>query len=108
MIINNKKKLVDSHFQAADSQHLTAVNNIYNSGGDLDNSSTSESFTSSHTLYQGDSYEHTLRKDMTGVHIKSISPMKCNGHTQSEKGCSHIGTPLQEVPVSPKFRGIES
>lgn len=45
MIINNKKKLVDSHFQAADSQHLTAVNNIYNSGGDLDNSSTSESFT---------------------------------------------------------------
>lgn len=45
MIINNKKELTDSHFQADDSRHLTAVNNIYNSRGGLDNSSTSGSFT---------------------------------------------------------------
>ena len=36
---------------------------------------------SSHIPYQGDSGQHTLRKDVTGVHIKSSSHSKDTGQT---------------------------
>ena len=39
---------------------------------------------------------HTLRKDVTFVHVKSSSPTKSAGHMQSVQGCSHIRSPLQD------------
>ena len=38
---------------------------------------------SSHTHYQGYSCQHTLRKNVTCIHIKSSSPTKGTRHTQS-------------------------
>ena len=46
----------------------------------LTHSSISSSSTSSPIPYQGDSCQHTLRKDMAGIHIKSSSPTKGSGH----------------------------
>ena len=61
---------------------------------------------SSTTAYQGDSFQHILRKGITGIHLKSSSPSKAGtNHTQCAEGCSHIKTAisrLQWTTVSPK------
>ena len=42
----------------------------------------------SHTCYKNDSCQHTLRKDITGIHLRSSPLTKHNGYTESGKGCS--------------------
>ena len=51
---------------------------------------------SSPTSYQGDSCQHSLRKDVTCVYVKYSSPTKATGHMQTVLGFSHIRTPLQD------------
>ena len=48
------------------------------------------------TSHQGDSCQHTLGEGVTHAHVRSSSPTKATGHTQTAKGCSHTRTPLQD------------
>ena len=50
----------------------------------------------SHTSYQGDSSQHTLRKNATGIYIKPSPPTKKIGYMQSTQGHCHIRTPLSD------------
>lgn len=58
--------------------------------------SDSNSSVSSCTSYQSDSCRHSLRKDMTGSHIKLIPIIKGIEHMLFTQVHSHIRSPLQD------------
>ena len=49
-----------------------------------------------HTPSQWDNDQHTLRKDMAGIHTKNSPRTKNTGLTQSTQGSSHRKTALQD------------
>ena len=49
-----------------------------------------------HIPYQGDNSQHTLRKDMAGIHTKISPHTKNTGYTRPTQGRSLIKTPLNE------------
>ena len=51
------------------------------------------------TLCQGESCQHTLRKEVTCIHNKSSFPSKGIRNMKSVLGCAHIRSPLQDHKI---------
>ena len=49
-----------------------------------------------HTPYQGDISQHTMRKDVAGIHTKNSPCTKNIKLMEATQGCSHMKTPLQD------------